>query len=286
MSGEDVLSQSLLNDLLICLDDNQNAYISGRAGTGKTTILINLLDYLERERPEWHIVYTPKLTPPKQALISIYSQLTKQEKDESEIRKMGQDQLTDEIYKIITSGERVIFLADNTNKTTPSMFEFLNNVLDLSLKTDNVNVIGAGRFLPKDERARFYFTIRIIVQPLDNAQADRMLKEAHPDLDHHQRKEIIQKSFGSPIALQQYAKLMKKKGKIKEGMIMAEASQQFVMELLPVAILFVLSYVVIALRFFIYWEVQIALLFVAFYAVRGMVIQVTKYLEWHDQAGY
>jgi hypothetical protein len=56
-----------------------------------------------------------------------------------------------------------------------------------------------------------------------------------------------------------------------------QALQQFKFELMPLGLLIALSYGIIALRFFMYWEAQLALAFMGLYIMRGLTMQFTRW---------
>lgn len=270
-----VLQKELVNEVFESFNNAENVFLLGKPATGKTSFLIAVAELLKGK--ENNIIYAPKLTPPKYGLTLLYEQL---KSDSDTTVPKTNSALINAMLKIFLNNKNVCIILDDLDKLPASLEPFIAAVLDISLKTGSPRVLASGRSLPRDDRIEFYFSKIIRTVKLSDEQAEKILELRYPDLEEKLRNRVIHAAHGQIIALLQLGKQAYRK------VIEAEyphAADQFVWELMPIGILLIAGYAIIAFRFLLYWEAQLAMLFISLYALRGVIVQFKGYAKWKEK---
>lgn len=298
----DVVPLDLLDGIVSSLQDGYNFFLAGEAGVGKTTILLTLTYYLnsltgaDGKTKRFFAVYLPSLTPAVQTLKNICVALGEPPKTVSRMNKReALFHILSRISEISRLGMKTIFVCDEVNHIPGGLRQIFVSLLDMTLSKSNaLNIVGAGRKMPKDERMRFYFTKRLRAPKLSKDQAKMIIAENYGLDDPNTVGSIIDHANGSPIALQLGCKIVSGTGRSLDelegedssfGAVIDEASQQYTIEALPYGVLLVVAYVVVGLRFFMYWPAIIAVAFCFFFAIRSAILEAIRYMEWRHAVG-
>ncbi len=269
-SGNIVIEKQMMNEVITSFNNAENVYIIGRSVTGKTSFLAAMADYLTQQ--DYKVIFAPKLSPPKYGLRIMYEQVV------GKLEKVpSRDVLIEKLIEVFRETPNLCLLLDDLDRAPPTLHPFLATLLDLSLKLGSPRVLAAGNEFPKNESIYFYFSKKLEVKKLTDLQAALVIDARYPNMDPDTKKEVIHMAHGQPVALLQLAK--QAFGKVTNPEF-PHAANQFVFEMMPIGLLLIFAYALIALRFLLYWEAQLALVFIFIYALRGSFIQFSRWARW------